>query len=960
MIGVTASDNADVTASPATLTFTTANWDTAQTVTVSAAHDADAANDSASITHALVDAESPDEYHAVSIAGVSVTVTDDDDAVVDDGAPSAGVTGQVDGETAVTDDAAPAAVTVFPTALPLDEGASSTYTVVLDTQPASDVVIGVTASDNSAVTASPATLTFTTANWDTAQTVTVSAAHDADAANDSASITHAVVAASSPAEYHAATVDAATLTFTSSNWDTPKTVTVSAAHDADAANDSASITHKVVKTSTSDEYDDVSIGFVRVTVTDDDTAGVTVSATAVTANEGSTATYTVVLDTKPASNVVIEVNSDNTDVTALTVAEGGSAAYTVVLDAMPPSDVVITVTASGDSDVTALPATLTFTSSNWSTPKTVTVSASQDNDAANDAASISHAVDDASSADEYDAAPDVLVIVTVTDDDAAVTVSASTLTVAEGGNAAYTVVLDAQPPSDVVIAVSGSGDLTASPATLTFTEFNWRTAQTVTVSAAQDNDAANDTASITHAVVNASSANENAGVTVSKTTLTVAEGATGTFTVKLNAEPTSNVVISVTRSGSSDVTPSSATLTFTTTNWNVGQRVTVSAAEDADAANDAASISHAVDASSADEYDSVTVAGVSVTVDDNDTVGVTVSASTLTITEGGSSTYTVKLNTQPASDVVIGVTRSGDSDVTVSPATLTFTTSDWSTPKTVTVSAAEDADAANDAASITHAVDASRSADEYDAVTVAGVSVTVTDNENAGVTVSKTTLTANEGGSTTYTVVLDTQPASNVVIRVTRSGSSDVTVSPTELTFTTSDWSTPKTVTVFAAQDDDAVDDIASITHAVDASRSADEYDAVTVAGVSVSVTEDESAGVTVFPTDVTVNEGSTDTYDVVLSAQPTSNVVITVNSDNTDVTLSPATLTFTTASWSTPQTVTVSAAQDADAVNDAASITHAVDASRSANEYDSVSIAAVSVTVTDDDDNAGGDRVPH
>ncbi len=56
----------------------------------------------------------------------------------------------------------------------------------------------------------------------------------------------------------------------------------------------------------------------------------------------------------------------------------------------------------------------------------------------------------------------------------------------------------------------------------------------------------------------------------------------------------------------------------------------------------------------------------------------------------------------------------------------------------MTVRAAQDADAVNDAASITHAVDASRSADEYDAVSVAGVAVTVADDDTAGVSVSET------------------------------------------------------------------------------------------------------------------------------------------------------------------------------------------------------------------------------
>ena len=273
--------------------------------------------------------------------------------------------------------------------------------------------------------------------------------------------------------------------------------------------------------------------------------------------------------------------------------------------------------------------------------------------------------------------------------------------------------------------------------------------------------------------------------------------------------------------------------------------------------NDAASITHAVvAASSADEYDAAAIAGVAVTVTDDDTAGATVSETTLTVTEGGSATYTVRLNTQPTSDVVISVTKSGNTDVTVSPARLTFTPSNWSTAQTVTVRAAQDADAANDAAAIAHAVVAARSADEYDAVTVAGVAVTVTDDDTAGATVSETTLTVTEGGSATYTVRLNTQPTSDVVIGVTKSGSPDVTVSPATLTFTTANWSTAQTVRVSAAQDADAVNDAASITHAVVAASSADEYDAATIAGVAVTVTDEDTAGATVSETALEVAEG--------------------------------------------------------------------------------------------------------
>ena len=1092
VISVTKKGSTDVTVSPATLTFSSSNWATAQTVTVAAAQDADAVDDPTAIAHAVDAARSANEYDNVTIAGVAVTVTDDDTA----------------------------GVTVSASSVTVAEGGSATYTVKLNTQPTSNVVISVTKTGSTDVTVSPATLTFTSSNWGTAQTVTVAAAQDADAVNDAAAIAHAVDASRSANEFDAVniagvtvtvdddetagvtvsettltvaegasttytvvlnlqptsdvvinvtksgsddvTVSPATLTFTTSNWSTAQTVTVAAAQDTDAVNDAASITHRVVAAQSANEYDAVSIAGVAVTVTDDETAGVTVSETTLTVAEGGSATYTVVLNLQPTSDVVINVtkkgspevtldtdtgtsgnqttltfsssnwataqtvtvaaaqdadavddpaaiahavdasrsanefdavsiagvavtvtDDDTAGVTvsasSVTVAEGASATYTVKLNTQPTSNVVISVTKTGSTDVTldtdtgtsGNQTTLTFSSSNWATAQTVTVAAAQDADAVNDTAAITHAVDASQSANEFDAVTIAGVAVTVTDDETAgVTVSETTLTVAEGGSGSYTVVLNLQPTSDVVITMSSdNSDVTVSPARLTFSSSNWATAQTVRVSAAQDADAVSDTAAITHAVVAASSADEfdlvtvagvrvtvtdddTAGVTVSKTTLTVDEGGSGSYTVVLNLQPTSDVVINVTKSGSDDVTVSPATLTFTTSNWATAQTVTVAAAQDADAVNDAASITHAVDASrSANEYDAVTIAGVTVTVTDDDTAGVTVSASSVTVAEGASATYTVVLDAQPASNVVISVTKTGSNDVTVSPATLTFSSSNWDTAQTVTVAAAQDADAVNDPASIAHAVDAARSANEFDPVTIARVAVTVTDGDTAGVTVSKTTLTVDEGGNGSYTVKLDAQPASDVVIGVTKSGSPDVTVSPATLTFSSSNWDTAQTVTVAAAQDADAVNDAASITHAVDASRSANEFDPVTIAGVTVTVADDDTAGVTVSETTLTITEGNSSTYTVKLNTQPASDVVIGVTkTGSTDVTVSPATLTFSSSNWDTAQTVTVRAAQDADAANDAASIAHAVDASRSANEFDAVTIAGVAVTVTDND----------
>ncbi|SCG57566.1 glycoside hydrolase family 48 protein [Micromonospora zamorensis] len=75
--------------------------------------------------------------------------------------------------------------------------------------------------------------------------------------------------------------------------------------------------------------------------------------------------------------------------------------------------------------------------------------------------------------------------------------------------------------------------------------------------------------------------------------------------------------------------------------------------------------------------------------------------SAVSVAEGGTATFNLKLSAAPTANVPVTLTRTGDTDVTVSPATATLTPSNWSTGVTVTVAAAEDADTAGGAATIT-------------------------------------------------------------------------------------------------------------------------------------------------------------------------------------------------------------------------------------------------------------------
>ena len=109
--------------------------------------------------------------------------------------------------------------------------------------------------------------------------------------------------------------------------------------------------------------------------------------------------------------------------------------------------------------------------------------------------------------------------------------------------------------------------------------------------------------------------------------------------------------------------------------------------------------------------------------------------------------------------------------------------------------------------------------------------------------------------------------------------------------------------------------------------------------------------GVTVSTTALTVPEEDTtgDSYTVVLATQPTANVRVTVAGHaGTTVTPTPGTLTFTTMTWDTAQTVTVTAGHDADTADESVSLTHS--ATSPDSDYEGIPIAGVAVTVTDND----------
>ena len=341
--------------------------------------------------------------------------------------------------------------------------------------------------------------------------------------------------------------------------------------------------------------------------------------------------------------------------------------------------------------------------------------------------------------------------------------------------------------------------------------------------------------------------------------------------------------------------------------------------------------------------------------------GVTVAPTALTVLEGGSETYTVVLDSAPEAPVTVDIAAGGD--VSVDPASLTFGTTDWKDAQTVTVSAGQDEDKEDDSVTLVHTA---RSGDQdYEGVDVPSVAVTVEDDDALAMTLSETLLEVNEGGTSTYTAVLDAEPEQDVVIGIyvepfsnpgftlepanpspappdfplSRNGSFDTL---TFITFTTSDWNVAQTVTVHApAADADGTEESAYVQHGVDPGDGSLRM----LAGLTVKTIDPDAEpgmpAVVVSTTALTVPEGGRGTYALGTSGDHTGNVFVNIESSDPGVRVSPATVQFNRGNWDVEQRVTVSVSNGASD----ATLTHSIDTDRTTGDVQAT-VDSVAVTV--------------
>ena len=250
----------------------------------------------------------------------------------------------------------------------------------------------------------------------------------------------------------------------------------------------------------------------------------------------------------------------------------------------------------------------------------------------------------------------------------------------------------------------------------------------------------------------------------------VAEGGDAVFTVTATPAPTGTITVNVNVADSGDfaVSGQTGTRTVVLASGSTTFRVTTD-----DDSTDEPNGRITATAQGGTGYSVGSPASGTVAVNDNDvspgTPGLVLGRSSLTVSEGGTGRYTVKLATQPTGAVTVAV-ASDNADVTANPASLTFNPSGgnlWSTAQTVTVSASRDIDTATDSATLTHTA----SGGGYGSVAAASVRVAVNDDGSPMASfASASGSTGEDAGTRNVRVNLRPAPASSITVTYTVTG----------------------------------------------------------------------------------------------------------------------------------------------------------------------------------------------
>lgn len=362
------------------------------------------------------------------------------------------------------------------------------------------------------------------------------------------------------------------------------------------------------------------------------------------------------------------------------------------------------------------------------------------------------------------------------------------------------------------------------------------------------------------------------------------EGETTTFTVRLAESPTGSETLHVISTDELTATVSPAVLTLDSD--NPVAKVTVSSSEDDDdVINETLELVLSIDGAATHR--------VMTRVLDNDVQQLVTDATNLRVGESEDGTFSVRLARKPSEPVAVAVWSGAPETVAVSPATLTFAPTSYDVPAVITVTALADANVVDGAASV-YAGNIPNVNDER-------VHVSVRDDDVQALVLDTTAVGVPEGGTSTFTVSLAFDPLEQTYVYLSPCAPSTATVMGSYfISFDSSDYNVPKTVTLTSKEDSDAADSFCEF-----------ELSGPAFGIVTAHVIDNDA--LLFYGTTLALYEGDTTTAYISLANDPgPAGLTVTAEVIGGDATVVPNTVSFSSDNYSLKQPLSITGTIDA------------------------------------------------
>ncbi|BAO43766.1 hypothetical protein [Thiolapillus brandeum] len=724
------------------------------------------------------------------------------------------------------------------------------------------------------------------------------------------------------------------LTFTPANWDQPQTVTISAIDDLVDEVGAELATNFVFDSSSAQAgFSGMAAPGIQTQVVDDDVAGIVAdpAAGAIFSESSGVATFNIQLKSQPTANVTVDLGCRLTPCPA-----------------------------------TFAPSQLVFTPLNWNVPQSVTATGVPNNVADGSHQFILDFAAPVSGDPLYAALtspvwPPLILAMVSDDDQPGVTITPETdiVTTEGGGQAVVSVVLSSQPScawQSPVPAQGGNaqilnctvtvhfgsslpGEVQVTPASVDLDENTWNVPQQVVLQGLDDVlDDGDQSFVITTSLttnapettgynsidpvdpvgINQDDDDSLVSVTPLSPSITGEDGSSAQYALALTAQPQNDITVSVQSMDSGEGVPQSASFTFTPSDWNQSQTLTVQGVDDV-LVDGVQNYQVQVAAAGDPGYDAFTPLQLRLSNNDNDQPGVVMNPyGSETMSEaGGTVDYAVSLASEPVTSLTLRFVSNRPDQATVSPASMVFGPGNWNSPQTLTATAVDDDvhDGGQLVTIQTRPID----------VTVPGwggydpqdLVVTVTDDDVPGITITPTSgLQVSEpDGAASFEIRLTSRPKDQVEIPLSLSGAGMVQLGSSSVFIEPESWDQPRVVSI-QALDNDMVDGSRSLSVITGNSISPGDadYDGINLDDVSLAVLDDDVPGILVSPVQglATGEDGTQASFQVRLASRPSAPVSIGLSLDNTgEASLSASQVTIPAADWDQPVQVTVTGKDD-------------------------------------------------